>query len=135
MNEKALGYVVIFAGFMILSTLSSRWILHMAYESADITPSDIVHYRKVLRKSANVPRILSSWIMEISENPIKTRKLLTIYHLCKLPAVLCMIVAVIGLFTPQADRFLDYASYAVLGFILLMVIIGGFRKNTTNSIS
>ena len=131
MNEKAICYIIFFAVMIIVNRWFNKWILLKVYESANLTWKDVLEYRATLRGSTKQPRLLTNWLLRVSPNPKKTRKLLNLYNLVMLPSVICLNFSVMGLFTHLFDTFLDYACFVVLGITMLTTIFGtvnGFRK-------
>ena len=131
MNEKAICYIIFFAVMIIVNRWFNKWILLKVYESANLTWKDVLEYRATLRGSTKQPRLLTNWLLRVSPNPKKTRKLLNLYNLVILPSVICLSFSVMGLFTHLFDTFLDYACFIVLGITMITTIFGtvnGFRK-------
>ena len=123
MNEKALGYVIIFAILMFLNKFTCRPIWTMVCLSSGKTPAAGRVYRKKVRKSDNPPKNFFTWLVKSSDNPTRTRNLLMKYFVCMLPAFVCLIVAIIGLNTHFFDKFLDIATFIILGFNLIALIV------------
>lgn len=131
MNEKAAIYVIFFAAMIFVSKWFNKWILDKVYESANLTLKDVLEYRASLRGSTKQSRKLTGWILSVSPNPQKTKKLFALYHLVSAPSAICFSVSIMGLFTHFFDVFLDYAWFIVLGITMITVIYGtaaGFKK-------
>lgn len=125
-NEKALGYVLIFVFFMVFSKFSCRPIWILACVSSGKTPAARRIYRKEIRKSENPPKSLYQWLITSSDNPTRTRRLLIKYFLCKLPAFVSLVIAVIGLRTHVFDKLLDISAFVVFFFYAVIFISGLF---------
>ena len=131
MNEKAICYIIFFAVMIFMNQWFNKWILYKAYESAGLTIKQVLDYRASLRGSNNQPRKLTAWILRVSPNPKKTRRLLNLYNLSMAPSIICLNISVMGLFSHIFDKFLDCAWFVVLIITMLLTIYGtvsGFRK-------
>ena len=119
MNEKALLYVIMFFLMMVMGRFASGWILREIYDSADLTIEDVYKKRIELRHRKHASRYLTNWIKSVSKDPKRTAKLFRVYHLATLPPIIRLGISVTGLFTHIFDRFLDFASMAVLALTVL----------------
>ena len=90
MNEKAVGYIIFFAVMIIVNRWFNKWILEKVYKSANLTWKDVLEYRVTLRGSTKQPRLLTNWLLRVSPNPRKTRKLLNLYNLVTVPSIICL---------------------------------------------
>ena len=97
MNEKAISYIIFFAVMIFMNQWFNKWILYKAYESAGLTIKQVLDYRASLRGSNNQPRKLTAWILRVSPNPKKTRRLLNLYNLSMAPSIICLNISVMGL--------------------------------------
>lgn len=129
MNEKAIGYIIVFAVLIFISKWFNRWILDKVYESANLTWKDVIEYRVNLRGSTHQSRKLTIWILSVSPNPTKTRKLFTFYHLVSAPSAICLILSIMGLFSHILDGFLDVAIMIVIAFTIVTILISVANSN------
>lgn len=129
MNEKALCYIIFFAVMIIVNRWFNKWVLLKVYESANLTLKDVLEYRSTLRGATEQPRLMTLWLLRVSPNPKKTRKLLNLYFLVTLPSVVCLGFSVMGLFSHIFDAFLDYACFVVLGITVITVILGTIKSS------
>ncbi|MBQ9994535.1 MAG: hypothetical protein IJP17_07485 [Clostridia bacterium] len=124
MNEKALIYVISFALMTVMLLFTTRWIMHLAYKSADTDISKVMEKRAELRGSGNPRGGLIRWLLEKSPDSPRTKRLLIMYALSFLPGVICIFAAGVGLFTHALDGFLDTASLAMIGYVMLTALAG-----------
>lgn len=124
MNNKAFIYIIWFVISLPLSQMVCRWLWNAVCESAGKNPDDVLAYRGELRGSAFTHRKLYSWLLSNSDNPQKTKKMMSLYQLCTAPAAICLMFAVMGLFTSLFNKFLDIAAFAMIAFIILCGIAG-----------
>lgn len=133
MNDKAFVYIIWFAISIPLSQMVCRWLWNAVCESAGKNPAAVMDYRAELRGSAFTHRKLYSWLLSNSDNPQKTKKMMSLYQLCTAPAAICLMFAVVGLFTNFFSKFLNIAAFAMIAFIILCGIAGVvYHKNTKN---
>ncbi|MBE6563431.1 MAG: hypothetical protein E7660_06815 [Ruminococcaceae bacterium] len=118
-NEKALGYTIIFSVFALMSKMTCRWLLDIAYSVSGIPFEKIVE-RKQLKMLRREEMPFNTWLLENSVDPDRVKKYLDAYKYAVIPGFLCVLVSVIGLFTHAFDNFMDLAS---LGFIAINMIV------------
>lgn len=124
MNEKAVAYIIFFAAMIIVNRWFNKWILEKVYTSANLTWKDVLEYRATLRGSTKQPRLLTNWLLRVSPNPQKTRKLLILYNLVTLPSIICLSLSVMSLYSHIFDTFLDYACFIVSGITMITILFG-----------
>lgn len=124
MREKALGYLIIFTGFLVLTKAATGWMWYRIYFLADKSPIDAVIYRKKVWYN---PKKFYDWLIKNTSEEKAIRKLFIGYYLCELPVAVSIIITVIGLFTPYVDHIMDVASFIILGFNMIMLIIGAIQ--------
>lgn len=121
MREKAIGYIIMFFGFMILNQFAVMWIWSYIYDCTGKSPQEISRYRRKIRYN---PKKLYIWLTESSCDRKDTGRRLLFYYFSKLPALLGIIVSVIGLFTSFVDPVMDVGIFVVMFFGMGCMIVG-----------
>ena len=121
-REKGIIFLVFFIAFLFAGQFTSSWLWEEICLSAGKSPTAVAKYRKESQWSDKTPNKISAWLKEGSDDPIRTHKLLTIYRLCKLPTILCIILSIISLFTGVMDKVLTIGSYCIIGLNIIMML-------------
>ena len=126
MREKGMGYIIAFFGLMILNQFAVMWIWPYIYDCTGKSPQEISRYRRKVRYN---PKKLYVWLTENSSDRKGTGRRLMFYYLSKLPALLGVIVSVIGLFTSLVDPVMDIGFFVVMFFGMGSMIAGPIFGN------
>lgn len=118
MNEKALGYLVMFSVFAIFGKMAYRWYLDEVYASAGKDNGKVIIYKQERLKFKTPFKLVFQWLIEESPNPELTKKKIIIYELFRVPLVLLAVFAFIGLFTHELDDFLDVCPAIMILYLL-----------------
>ena len=121
MREKGMGYIIAFFGLMILNQFAVMWIWPYIYDCTGKSPQEISRYRRKVRYN---PKKLYIWLTENSSDRKGTGRRLIFYYLSKLPALLGLVVSVIGLFTSLVDPVMDIGFFVVMFFGMDCMIAG-----------
>lgn len=124
MNDKAFVYIIWFAISVPLSQITCRWLWGAVCESVGKSVGDVKAYRAELSGSDIAFKMLHSWLLSVSPNPSKTRKMIVVYQLCTMLPAFFLMFSVIGLFTNIFDKFLDIAAYAIIALMMLYLVAG-----------
>ena len=126
MREKGMGYIIAFFGLMILNQFAVMWIWPYIYDCTGKSPQEISRYRRKVRYN---PKKLYIWLTENSSDRKGTGRRLIFYYLSKLPALLGLVVSVIGLFTSLVDPVMDIGFFVVMFFGMGSMIAGPIFGN------
>ena len=126
MREKGMGYIIAFFDLMILNQFAVMWIWPYIYDCTGKSPQEISRYRRKVRYN---PKKLYVWLTENSSDRKGTGRRLMFYYLSKLPALLGVIVSVIGLFTSLVDPVMDIGFFVVMFFGMGSMIAGPIFGN------
>lgn len=126
MREKGMGYIIAFFGLMILNQFAVMWIWPYIYDCTGKSPQEISRYRRKVRYN---PKKLYIWLTENSSDRKGTGRRLIFYYLSKLPALLGLVVSVIGLFTSLVDPVMDIGFFVVMFFGMGSMIAGSIFGN------
>lgn len=129
LREKGLGYLIIYTGFFAIEVLYAREIWYKIAALADKSMSDISKYRKEVRYNS---KKLYAWLIKDTVNDRKIKVLLIVRPLCALPGAIGIISAIIGLRTNAVDSFMDTWSFVVMGYFILMAIVGSIQLGNSN---
>lgn len=121
MREKGMGYIIAFFGLMILNQFAVMWIWPYIYDCTGKSPQEISRYRRKVRYN---PKKLYIWLTENSSDRKGTGRRLIFYYFSKLPALLGLVVSVIGLFTSFVDPVMDVGFFVVMFFGMGCMIAG-----------
>ena len=133
MREKALILVIVFLFLIPMIWLSIRWLWELICKVAGVTKQEVRLYRIKVRHNANPHKMVIPWMLSKTENQKKLRRLLRIYQACILPNLLCLTLAIAGLFTPVFDKFLDCASIVMTALVLMLTLVGIIYRKTRTS--
>lgn len=128
MNEKALGYLVLFSAVSISGKIAYRWYLEEVYESAGKDTPQVMIYRQEILKFKTPFKLVFKWLIEESPNPELTKRKIIIYELFRLPLVLLAAFAFIGLFTHKLDDFLDVCPGIMTLYLLVVAFLSLTRR-------
>lgn len=126
MREKGIGYIIAFFGLMILNQFAVMWIWPYIYDCTGKSPQEISRYRRKVRYN---PKKLYIWLTENSSDRKGAGRRLIFYYLSKLPALLGLVVSVIGLFTSLVDPVMDIGFFVVMFFGMGSMIAGSIFGN------
>lgn len=124
MREKGLGYLIVYSAHFAMIVLCTRWIWYKISVLADKSMFDMFKYRKEIRYNS---KKLYAWLIKDTVNDRKIKHLLIGRQLCKLPAIIGILSAIIGLRTNIVDSFMDTWSFVTGGFLILMTIVSAFQ--------
>lgn len=120
LSEKALGYIVIFIAFNMLASMCLVWLKTKIYILSNMS-SYAIHKKKIeTLKNRESLKTVYQFLYEKSANQTRTRRLLVIYYLLKLPVIIGIPFAIIGLFTHRIDNLLD--KYALIMTVYIMIL-------------
>ena len=60
MNEKAVGYILIFSMYLVLARFSTGWLWLSVYATTNTSPADVSRYRRKVRHN---PKKLYAWLL------------------------------------------------------------------------
>ncbi len=122
-NEKAAVYIVVFSVFAVMSRMTCKWLLDIAYHVSGIPIEKIVHQKQLkFIHRAEIP--FNKWLLENSKYPEKVQKYLDAYKYSIIPFLCCIGISVVGLFTHAFDGFMDSASLIVLALNMAAGVFG-----------
>lgn len=127
MNEKAVGYILIFSMYLVLARFSTGWLWLSVYATTNTSPADVSRYRRKVRHN---PKKLYAWLLENSIDEAKTKRTLIVYWICKIPAAAGILISCIGLFTHAVDRVMDIGAFVLLGYNMLILLVGALQSNS-----
>ena len=122
-NEKAVGYIIAFVMFTLMSRMTCRWLLDIAYRVSGIPFEEIV-FRKQLKMLRREDIPFKRWLLENAEDPDRVKKYLDAYKYSVLPGLLCVVISIAGLFTHAFDGFMDSASLVFIALNMIVFLFG-----------
>lgn len=124
MNEPFIR-LLIFAAFILLNRLSSRWLWKLLLKEAGISNEELQSEWR------SGDRYAQHWFRAQCRKSAKANMIYNIYQFCTLPCMICFPFAVFGLFTHSFDKYYIYVAIFLAVQIIALLVAGFIYRRKT----